>query len=383
VLAPKVVGTDTPAASTPPVSYSGRLWQAIGNVVFYSANEELNVGVPEEAWPSGTFGNFFRFQHPVVGLIPTNTAMYIVTTQNTYQLTGSTLETFNPVPILNSVGGAIGHPMAYTSFENAGVWLTNDLRVVVLQGQNFKTLSDPLGLDLVTAINAGATVDIKFWAELEKEFIVVTAISPTPALTRTWVYDVNKSAQTQQNFWHTPWSIQATAVCSGRVRESQQQRRLMFNTWNGTSGFLTRLASTSAENVGTDDIPGALASSFDFWFRTGLFQVPPGNHVNILRRPGLTPVINAFVTERTVFANEPDPTVVYYLNDLWTTPLSTTPPNGPARDDQPKGYKTMVFPINTKGKRVALEVDKLGSTDLFELQNLTLIYNSDAGAGIA
>ncbi len=381
VLAPLVVGTDTPQASTPPVTYAARLWMAIGNVVFFSANEELNVGIPEESWPSGTFGNFFRFPNPVVGMIPTNTALYVITTKNTYQLTGTNLETFNPQPILSSIGGAIGHPMAYTTYGNAAVWLTNDLRVAVLEGQNFKTISDPLGLDLINAINAGALMDIKYWAEMEKEHIVVTALAPTSSNTRTWMYDINKSSSMQMDFWNTPWTISASAVASGRIRETQQQPRLMFNTWNGSNGFLTRWTTNANDAVGTDDLPGALGSPFDFTFNTGLFQVPPGDHVNMLRRPGLTPILWGFIAERTVFGNEPDPTAFYFLNDTWTTPLPPAPPHGPARDDPPKGYKTLIYSIATKGRRVAFQLNKLGSVDRFELQNLALVFNSDSGAG--
>ena len=384
VLAPLVTGTDTPAASTPLASYAGRLWFAIGNTVFYSANEELNTGIPEESWPTGLYGNFYRFQYPVVGLQGTTDSLYVITTQTIYQITGSTLETFNPKPIISNVGGAQGHPRGFTTFADSVVWLTNDLRIGILQNSNYRTISEPLGTDYVNLINGkGAEIDIKYWAELDKEWLVVTAICPTPSDTRTWVYDIAKSTQLQRDFWNAPWTIPTTAVASGRIQQAKQQRRLLFFPWNGSNlGLVTRLTTTPQEVVGTDDKPGALASPFDFWIRTNLFLVAPGDHVNYLRRPGLIPTIYDIIVERTTYPGDTDPNVVYFVNDLWTVPKPTRPAHDPSRDDPSVGYNTMVFNIHEKGKRISVEIDKLNSTDLFELQNLIIIWNADSGSGI-
>lgn len=382
VVAPLVVGTDTPTASTPLANYSGRLWLGIGNTLFFSANEEINTGIPEESWPTGNFGNFYKFQHPIVNIIGTTDALYVITTQITYQITGTNKETFNPRPVLEDIGGVQGHPRALCRYGDTIVWLTNDLRIAILQGQNFRTISESLGTDFISLINTkAAEIDLKYFADLEKEWITLTAICPTSTDTRTWVYDVAKSIKLKTDFWNSPWNIQATAVLSARIRETQPQRRLVFFTWTGSTGFLTRIATTAAENVGYDAVPAALLTSYPFQVRTNLFEVPPGDHINALRRPGLLPVMHQFVIERTTFPGDLDPIATYYIDDLWTTPLPTSLPNDPSRADIPKGFKTMIFPVNLKGRRVAVEINK-NDTDLFEMQNLMLTWHSDAGANI-
>jgi hypothetical protein len=354
----------------------------IGNVLFFSANEEINVGVPEECWPTGLYGNFFRFQHPIVNLVPTSDALYIITTKNVYRLSGSNLETFNPKVLINNIGGASGHPRAATNFGDTIIWLTNDLRIAILQGMNFRTISESLATDIVNLINtASAEIDIKYFAELDKEWIAVNAICPTPTNSRTWIYDVNKSQIAKKDFWNSPWNLQGSAFVSDRIRESQQQRRLAFFAWTGTTGFLARVATTAAENVGTDAIPGALTTPIHYTAISNLFEVAPGNHINYLRRPGVLPNIYAIVIERTKFTGDSDPTVTYFLSDLWTSPITPPVANGPARENPPLGYSTLIYDINDVGKRIAVKIDK-SDTYLFELQNFSIIWDSDEGSSV-
>jgi hypothetical protein len=382
VVSPKVIGTDTPDAATPIASYASRLWYAIGNTLFYSANEELNTGIPEESWPSGTFGNFYKFQYPVVAVEGTTDALYIVTTQATYTLTGTNRETFNVKPILNNIGGAQNQPRAFTKYGDALVWLTNDLRIAILQGDNYRTISEPLGSDYVTLINSGAQIDLRYWADLDREWLVLTAIMSTSSSSRTWVYDIEKSVQHKMDFWNSPWTIPASAVVSGRARESQSQRRLLFFMWDNSSGngLLSRIATTT-ETKATDDLPApsGLLSAYDFWFKTSLFQVPPGDHVNSLRRPGLLPIIYDFFVERTKYDYDTDPEVYYYIDDLWTNPIPTFAEDE-ARADPTRGYKQLFYPVQTKGRRIALELRKLASKEAFELQNFVILFQADTSS---
>lgn len=379
VIAPAVTGTDTPVESTPIAYYAGRFWMGIGNYLFYSANEELNIGVPEEAWPSGLFGNFFLFQHRIQNLVGTTDALYIVTSSDTYELTGTLRETFNPKPILNELGAPYGHPRSATKYQDAMVWLTNDLRIALLQGQNFKTISDPLGADLVNAISAGAEIEIRYWAELEKEFIIVCAHRKDDSTqSRQWVYDAGKSAATKQEFWNTPWTIASTACLPARTRESSPRKFLVFvPTTGGNNAILTYLASLPGEDNYADVLPIG-PTSYTFSVDTALFMTPPGNHVNALRRPALYPNIEDFRLERTVFGSESDPTVSYFLDDLWTTPVSPPTPLGSPRAQDPKGYKTLIYQVNQIAKRIAIRITYTQTTG-FEIQNLAFVFEPDKG----
>lgn len=57
----QIVGTIT-------AYWSGRIWMAVGNYVYFTAGPDCTNGIPEEAWPPA---NRFQFAGPVIGLTPT------------------------------------------------------------------------------------------------------------------------------------------------------------------------------------------------------------------------------------------------------------------------------------------------------------------------
>jgi hypothetical protein len=107
-----------------------------------------------------------------------------------------------------------------------------------------------------------------------------------------------------------------------------------------------------------------------------LFQIPPGNHVNALRRPGLLPIIYDFFIERTKYEPDTDPDVYYYIDDLWTNPIPTIAEDA-ARGETTLGYRQLFYPVQSKGRRVGITVQKLASKEPFELQNFVILFNAD------
>lgn len=387
VLAPSVTGTDTPVASTTLVAFQGRIWQGIGNTLFYSSKEELNTGIGEEAWPTGLYGNFFTFPNPIVMLEETADVLYVITTQAVYKISGTTRTTFNPKHVINNVGGSFEHPQAITKFGDTLVWLTHDLRIGILQGNNFRTIHEPLGLDYRDQINAGAEIAIKYWAELDKEWLVLGAIrSDSSTNTRIWVYDIKKSTETKSDFWNTPWSIPTTILASGRPMVSSTARRLLFFNWITASslGILTILATWTA----VDDLPvssgsaSTTSSTYGCLLDTNLFMTPPGNHIHTLRRPGLIPVVHSMILDRTIYASDTEPDVYYFLNDIWTNAIPTVPSHTPTADDSSLGYKTMVFDIHQNAKRIAFRIRKPASSEFFDIQNFAISWHGDAGVAL-
>ncbi len=399
VLPPLVTGTNTPVAyTTPLVAFQGRIWYAIGNTVFFSANEELNVGIPEESFPSGLFGNFFRYNNTVTNMDATSDTLYIVTTKGVHKITGSTKQTFESNPVIKTVGGAQGQSNAITTYGDTLVWMTGDFRIAILQGQNFRTISEPLGTDYLAKLTSNAvTIDLKYWAFLDKEWITLTTINATdPTQNRTWIYDIKKSIELRMDFWNTPWSIPCTAIATGKMNETSNLNRLLFAMWNAVDaeGHVNRITTElddvvlmDGEDVtGTDEIPAAGGTStvtnYDFSVTSNLFQIPPGNHINALRRPGLVPIVNSLVIERSLFNGDIDPTLYYFQNDTWTYPIPSEPATLPSRDDEPRGYKTLIYEINKKARRFGFKVELLGSANKFELQNMAIIWDGNSGAGI-
>lgn len=379
VITPEVVGVDEIAPSTPIAAYSARLWYAIGNILFFSGQEEVTLGIPEECWPSGTFGNFFRFQYQITNVAATSSALYIFTVQATYELTGNNRETFSVKPIFENLGHPNGHPRAITRYEDTLVFLTHDYRVAMIQDAQIQIISDPLYTDLVDAVNAGSEIDIKFWGDLEKEWIIVAAHRDADTLfSQQWIYDIKKSLMAKKPFWYIPWTMRISAMASGRINESTGQRRLILAMFDQSvpDTCLARMDPTG--RTGSDYfVTEAVGFTFDAC--TNLFQVVAGNHVNNLRKPGITPVIYNLSLDRLLFAADNDPQIYYYIDDLWTDPMQIDLED-PARINFPKQYKTCVGGIQKVGYRIAIDIVKLASTELFECMNLQIAWVPDAGA---
>lgn len=383
VLAPQITGVDTPISSSPIAFYSGRLWYALGNVVFYSGDEEITLGIPEESWPSGLNGNFFRFQYQVVNVAATTTALYIFTVQTIYQITGTNKETFNVNPIFENYGAPYGQPRAVTAYEDSLIFLSQDYRIIRIKDNTAEVISDPLGDDILDAVNNGAEIDIKFWSNLDKEWIVVAAWDQAnPENSREWIFDIKKSKIEAKPFWSVPWTIQGTAMASGRdsADVDHSQRELLFAIFNPTLGqsLLTKLDASGA--TASDFIPNTPTEiGYEFDVVTNVFMVPPGNHVNKLRQPAITPNMYDIALDRLLFDGDTDPKISYYLDDLWTYPITPDMFEEPARRPPSKGYETIIVPVNSVCQHIAIEINKISSKEPFACENLILTFEPDGG----
>jgi len=380
-LAPKITGVDPVQASTPVVSYSGRLWYAIGNVLFYSADEEINAGIPEECWPSGLKGaNFFRYPLPVTNLVATNNALLVFTLKNTHRVIGSNRETFASEPFFENVGAPYGHPRAVTRYGNSVVFVTNDYRVARATDNGLEILSDPLFTDIVDAVNAGGELDIKYFGDLEKEWLVLAAHRPLNTLqSKQWILDIKKTSMVSKPFWFVPWQVRTTCLLSDRESEGSSQRRLIFAVFDPETPVMNLTKMDPTARTPTDwFITAAVGISYYCDFHQML--VPAGNHVNERRVGGITPTVYGLAIDRLTFPLDEDPQVYYYLDDLWTDPISPTTVEPPARRRLSKAYKSMNFGIHQACQHFSLRLQSIKSTDLFEMSRLTVIWNPDAGA---
>lgn len=381
-IAPSTVGTSNSAQTTPLAYFQGRIWYGIGNILFFSAQEETVIGVPEECFPSGITGNFFRFQERITNVHATTQGLYVFTLTKTYLMTGSTLDSFSYAPILNNIGHPTGHARAVDVFDDNVVWLTNDYRIGLLDKSGvFHTLSDALGTEISDAIMAGGEADIKYFGYQDKEWIVVAVHNnTTPTLSRQWVYDINKSnpqpGEARSVFWNTPWTYPSCCLVSGRTSDSDSASYLQLLATN-TANDTTQLSYMSPGTT-TDFVVGG-ATTYDISATINLSRVPAGDHVNQRRVPGITPVLYSVLTERLSYAGDSDPDFSYYVDDLWNSPQPVFGET-PARIPQTNGYVTTEYPIFVAGKRWSFVISKTSSYDNFSLQDFDLIFEPDAGA---
>jgi len=395
VLAPGVTGVATPTPSSPITSYQGRLWFGIGNVLFFSGQEEISLGVPEDCWPSGLNGNFFRFQYPITNVLATTQNLYVFTLKATYVITGTNLQTFAVAPILNNIGFPYGMPRAIDTFNNSVVFMSHDYRIVLINDGSATPviMSDSLYTDLVDAINAGSEFDIKYFSDLDKELLFITGHSKTsPNNSKQWVYDVKKSLKLSlqagiytplKHLWNLPWTYPSTAQMSGRISELTGQRRMVFFSWDpvnlvGTFARMDPTLVTAQDWAVQNGTAGNINYDIDMVF--ALQMVPAGDHVNQRRVPRVTPVVYSISFERTAFSGDDDPSFYWFADDLWTDPISVNVSEDPPRRPQSKGYKTMEFPIFNVAQRVAWELTKIASGDRFELQNVIITFSPDQGS---
>ena len=384
VLAPEVVGTDTPIACTPIVSFQSRLWYAMGNVLFFSAEEELNEGIPEESWPSGAQngrnGNFYRFQYPIVNLSETTEGLYVFTLQSTYKISGNNLETFSPAPAFENYGAPPGHPRAITRFGDVVAFMTHDYRIGLISNDQLSIITDPLWTDLVDQLNQNAEFDIKYFGDLDKEWLVVSSHRKNATeASRQWVYDLKKSRELRKDFWYTPWTVRSVASLSARASGTSSQRRLIWAVYDQDTNACGLVRIDPTGRTGTDwFLTAAEPMTFNVEFHQML--VPAGNHVNQLRVPGATPTVYAVSMDRVMFPNDEDPLTYWYYDDLWTDPQQTVRVENPPRRRLSKGYKTLVYTIHEACQHFSARITKLNTTDCFELIRFTVIWSPDSGA---
>ncbi len=381
VLAPKVIGVDTPEASTPIVTYQGRQWYGIGNVLFYSADEELNEGIPEESFPSGTLngrrGNFIRFSLPIVTLIATKTALVVLTTESVIKILGTNLETFRPEPVAENIGGSVRNPLAITKYGDTVAFLSHDYRVCLLENDTIRIISDPLWTDLVNLAGFEQTISMHYYSSLDKEWLIVShANVSTPTSSKQWIYDIKKST-VKNDFWFTPWTVPASATIASLSYCTTSDHRLHFAMYNGTSSQVVFLDPTEA--TGYDTYFGT-EIGIDWSATLHQMIVPAGNHVNALRQPSVTPTVYGVEIDRKTFAEDVDPSPSWFFDDLWTDPAAPVRAENPQRRPVSKGFKTLVYTIHKACQHFSAKLSSVATKAPAQILRFTVIWNPDAGA---
>ena len=386
-LSPNIVGIDPPITGTPLAYFAGRIWYGLRNYVFYSGNEEITEGVPEECFPTGLLANQFKFQHNVINLRSSVNALYVTTVHDTYVITGTVRDTFAVRPLYKNMGSPLDQPLSMVTWGDKVATLTNDYRIAILEGDaEPRVISDPLYTDIVDLINLGGEVELAYFGDLDKEWLVVAIHNQSdPSKSRQLVYDIKLSKKLNRDVWFTPWSIPTVVVFSGRILEDSSQRRLCFFVFNASShyGALVRIDPTARTN--TDTVISTTSNTttqtgIDFYAKFQQHVIPGGNHVNLLRMPNLSGVVNQLTLERVLYPGDSDPKVFYYLDDLWAAPISTTILENPARRELSTGYKTSIAIVEKVCFRFTFHIQINASVRPFDLLGYIITWNPDNGA---
>lgn len=330
---PLVIGTDTPSVNMSTMEAFGqRLWKGVENVLYFSGQEEITAGIPEESWPSGDSGTYYRLPFPVVALKATSQALYVMTTRDVYMLTGSNLETFSVKKISDTNGMNPYAQMACTGLFDRIAYNTFDNRIVVVTGEQFTTISDPIATEwLGNSQNSQKrrNLQLVFHSSGYKQWLI--AVSPicqdnsasggyscpiytynssTGAVTdrkaTLLTYDWKISLAEQRHYWQTPWVTQTSALCSfgGELYSAMiDPGYLPLGTHPGT--VVAQMTDDSEapmingayivyKDVSITPVVGGTPieelKGYNCRWRVGSFRNPTGNHVNKYRDPAMTTV---------------------------------------------------------------------------------------------
>lgn len=382
VAPPLVTGTDDIQGCSKVVTYAARIWYGINEYLFYSGNEEIDEGVPEECFPSGeATPNFFRMTSGITNMIPTPDGLLVMTRRDTTLIQGTSRATFNPRILLDSMGAAPNQHRAACTASSLQAWLTHDYRIAVINGQSFSVVSNPLGNIFKLAADAGAQIDMQYWTQSDKEYLIVACERKDDTTQTQWfVYDMDRARRVGDDFWFTPWQVRSTAIAAGASSATDTENKLYATIWDGTKMRLCNIDYTGVTASDINPTTGA-ATAYSWTATSSLLMVPAGDHVNLLRRPDFSPVMASFQFERTTYGGDMDPLVFGFFDDLFTNPIQLAPPQDPARRAQSLGFKTALnYDVTRVAKYSAIQWQGFSDTKQAEIHNCTFSWLPDSGA---
>jgi len=363
-----VIGTDTVEVSSKIAYYARRFWYGIGTRLYFSGQEEILNGVPEESWPSpnGFRGNYFILRGQIRMLQETNSGLYVITSNEILRVTGQDLTNFNINQIVSDTAGAAGHPHAITTYRDTVVFLSSDLQVVsVSTAQYPQVLSVPLGSSIRDLLTSNTEVIMDTFSRDGNAWLVVAVVNrSSPSGTKFFVYD------TVRGIWFTPWGKHVSCFSFGRLRENDARNHLVCTTWDLATARLCVLDFDAFSNLDQAYAPT---------FTTNLFMVPSGNHINALRQPAHHPMLSFLMTERTKFTGDIDPVLQYRLDEFSGT-IYTGTPKDPPFIKQRDSYNVKWYPVQQVVQRAQIKISKAYVTEKFEIQTLGFVFQSEAGS---
>ncbi len=123
-----------PAGATLLAYHTGRMWAAVGNLLYFSAGPDCINGDGNQAWPPA---NVFTFPAPVNGLAPTSQGLVVFTaTDVEVVLGGPQLETYWVQPLRKNFGVLSSNCVAQDGDDIAVYTASRQLFSFSAQGQN-------------------------------------------------------------------------------------------------------------------------------------------------------------------------------------------------------------------------------------------------------
>jgi len=145
---PYVLNTPPPLGLGKMAYHMGRIWGAVGNFVYYSANGDVALGNGNESFPPA---NVFQFPTTVNRLLPYSSGLLVFTADDVWIIYGTSVATFYPMPFQQGVG-----LLSYNALDIQGsnVFLyTTDRQMLSLSSSGINEIGYAIGDQLQANFN--------------------------------------------------------------------------------------------------------------------------------------------------------------------------------------------------------------------------------------
>jgi hypothetical protein len=372
----EVTGTSQVDPSTAIAVFARRHWYGSGNRLFFSGQEEVLNGVPEECWPNCN-GLGPSTEYICAGqlrqVFSAKGALWVTTANQILYETGTDLSNFLLNEMASDIAGLAGNNMAGTGFREMGFFVSQDFQVYALTvGADPQNISIPLGNSIAQAYLACTSpqIQLEVYNRDGNTWLIVAVIDQSnQANNQQFVFDINNS------MWFTPWTKALGIMAYGRLRDNDPLNYLVGVI--NYSGFWQWgvLDTTVFNDIGVSNQITPVIQSNLFGLISGW-----GSHVSTINAPAVTPIVSYMVTERTKFASDTDPTVSYRLDDFNTVAFTSVPAVGPLFETQRTSYWQELYPIQQACRRVQINITKPALSEGFEYQNIGFMFFPGAGA---
>lgn len=226
---------------------NGRIWGRNGSKTWFTGNEEITNGVPEECMSDAINGNFYAWPAQVGGMAVTSNGVDIGISEQFWQVSGDTLATFRKSKLLQ--GGGTLFPPNIISTGDSVLWLDTAKQAFSSSEGEF---GEPIRPDLAK-LDLSQSFIVFHKSKLYNWIVILDVLNRS-----LYVYDLDLSQ------WNTPcvFDGRVTAITSGEVTSGNVELLVAFD-----SGHVVYLTPDSYSDDGTQ---------YAETLKSNLFSVVPG-----------------------------------------------------------------------------------------------------------
>jgi hypothetical protein len=198
-FAPGFYVNDPPPQMLSIVSYAGRIWGAIGVKVWFSGQEEISNGVPQESFPGASInspaGNFFAYETEPTALAPLTDGVAVFVPGRIQKIEGDSLDTFRRYTLLAKRGTVTDFTVKVVG--NSVLWFDRSHQLWLSdQGEIGRDIRPDMSMATLTTAQAAIHIaGEQHW---------ICFLDPDNKL--LYVYDLDIGG------WNVPWSVAGTCI---------------------------------------------------------------------------------------------------------------------------------------------------------------------------